>query len=109
MLAARSLCAVLGLLCRREFTALYVVCVQFGVVLPLLGQVVQRKNGGHRTNRNASTAVNALHRIDKELWDVIESGSAIIIGGVLFGWMQSTGQASTQEASFTPMQGSAIT
>ena len=83
MSAARTLCAVLGVLCGGEFTSFHVACVQFGVLLPLLGQVVHRENGRYRADRNASTAVNALHRIDIELRDLIEPGAGVLIAGVL--------------------------
>src|ERR1700681_4055450 len=37
------------------------VRVNGGEVLPFLGQVFQRENGGHRANRHASAAINALY------------------------------------------------
>src|ERR1700730_9542901 len=43
-------------------------------VLPFLGQVFQRENGGHGANRHASAAINALY------------GAYIKLGFALVGW-----------------------
>jgi hypothetical protein len=40
--------------------------IAFGEALPLLGQIIEGKNGGNRADRYASAAVDALHRIDVE-------------------------------------------
>ena len=57
--------------------------------LPLLGQVVARVDCRHRTHRHTRAAVDALHRIDEQLSRSAKPPSSF------FGWMQSTGQAST--------------
>src|SRR5579862_8204803 len=41
---------------------------------PLLGQIFQRKNRRHRTNRDAGSAVDALHRTDVQLGLSLEFG-----------------------------------
>jgi hypothetical protein len=78
-------CLVFGELCGREFAALDVACVDLRKVLPLLGQVVLRENGGHRADRHTGAAVDALDGIDVELRDFIEAGTAIIVGRALLG------------------------
>ena len=98
-----------GELCGRELATLNVARVDLRKVLPLLGQVIQRENRGHRADRHTGATVYALDGIDVELRDFIEAGTAILVGRVFLGWMQSTGQASTQAVSFVPMQGSAMT
>ena len=78
-------------------------------MLPFFGQVIQRKNRGDRADRNARPTIDALYGIDVELRNLIEARTGVVVRRVLLGWMQSTGQASTQAVSFVPMQGSAIT
>src|SRR5277367_918476 len=43
------------------------VGVDWGVGLPFFGKVFQGKNGGNGTDRDAGTAIDALHRIDVQL------------------------------------------
>ena len=74
-----------GELCGREFAALDVACVDLRKLLPLLGQVIQRENRGHRADRHTGAAVDALDGIDVELRDFIEAGTAIIVGRALLG------------------------
>src|SRR6476660_3122736 len=76
---------VFGELCGSEFTALDVACVDLRKLLPLLGQVIQRENRGHRADRHTGATVDALDGIDVELRDFIEAGTAIIIGSALLG------------------------
>src|SRR3569833_4150392 len=87
---------------RERVLPLEVVGVRLGEVGPFFGQIVQRENGGDRTDGNAGAAVDAFDWIDIDHFDGRE------VGLILFGWMQSTGQASTQAASLVPIQGSAI-
>ena len=98
-----------GELCGREFAALDVAYVDLRKLLPLLRQILQRENRGHRADGHTGATVDAFDGVDVELRDFIEAGTAILVGRVFLGWMQSTGQASTQAVSFTPMQGSAMT
>src|SRR6266849_2114695 len=79
----RLLRRVLGVLVWREFAAFHVDFVYFCVVLPLLGQVIQRKNRRDRADRHARAAIDALYGIDVELRDIIEARTAIVIGRVL--------------------------
>ncbi len=58
---------------------------------------------GDRADRHAGPTIDALYGIDVELRDLIEARTASSYAVFFFGWMQSTGQASTR------MQGSAIT
>ena len=71
--------------------------VGLGEVLPLVRDGVLGEDGAHRADRLAGPAVDALVRID------------VVLGASSSEWMQSTGQTSTHEASFTPMQGSVMT
>src|ERR1700686_5441651 len=50
------------------------------VALPLLRQVFESKNGGHRTNRDACAAIDAFHWVDIKLRDAFEAG--FILAGV---------------------------
>ena len=68
-----------------EFAALDITRVEFRIGLPLLGQVVQRKDRGDWTDRHARTAIDAFHGIDVQLLDFLEAGAAVVVGGVLFG------------------------
>src|SRR5262249_253281 len=83
MPASRSLCHVLGIRVGGEFAALHIACVQFGVLLPLFGTIGPRKDRRHRTNRYARTAIDALDRVDVQLWNVVETGTTVLIAGVL--------------------------
>src|SRR5437773_8784870 len=78
-------CFVFGELCGREFAALDVACVDLRKLLPLLGQVIQRENRGHRADWHTGATVYALDGIDVELRDFIEDGTAIIVGRALLG------------------------
>src|SRR5712692_5637454 len=82
---ALSLGGVLGELFGREFAVLDVACVYLREVLPLVGQVIQRENRGDRADRHAGATVYALDGIDVELRDLIERGTAVVIGRVLLG------------------------
>ena len=100
---------MLGVLVRLEFPAFNVACVQFRVVLPFFWQIIERKNCGDGANGHTSSAIDALHGVNVKLRDFVECWPTVVVGRVLLGWMQSTGHASTQAVSFTPMQGSAMT
>ena len=76
---------MLGVFFGREFASLHVAFVQFRILLPLLGQVVQRKNRGHRTDRYTGAAIDAFHGINVELGNVVEYGAAVVIGRILLG------------------------
>src|SRR5882724_5282230 len=65
-----------------KFTAVNVILVGLGVRLPLLGQIILREDGRHRTDRNTGTAVNALTGIDVQLRHFIERRASIVIGAV---------------------------
>jgi hypothetical protein len=82
-LGALLCCLMLGVLLLLELAALDVACVEFGKVIPLLGQIVQRKNRGHWADGHAGAAIDALHRIDVELRDFLEARTAIIVRCVL--------------------------
>src|SRR5436853_4973411 len=41
-----------------------ILCVTFGELLPLLGQIVEGEDSGNRAYRNTRTTVNALDRIN---------------------------------------------
>src|SRR5207245_7782289 len=71
-------CLVFGELCGREFAALDVARVDLRKMLPLLGQVIRRKNRGDRADRHAGATVYALDGIDVELRDLIERGTAVV-------------------------------
>jgi hypothetical protein len=79
---------VLRILLWHKFPANDVAGVDFCEVLPLLGQVIDRKNRRDRTDRYASAAIDAFHRIDVELGDCIEPGTTVIIG-CLFFWVNA--------------------
>lgn len=74
---------VLGVFVRREFAAFRVTFVQFGILLPLLGQVIQRKDRGDRADRYTGAAVDTLHWIDVKLRDLVEAGPAILVSRIL--------------------------
>ena len=77
--------------------------VFLGKMGPLLRQVIQCEDGRNRAGRHACAAVDALDGIDEELIGLGVPSSSFL------GWMQSTGQASTQALSLVPIQGSAMT
>ena len=74
--------------------------VDLGELLLPGRDLVLREYGVNRTYLDAGVAVDALVRIDVELPVILE---------VRLGWMQSTGQTSTQVRSFRSMQGSVMT
>src|SRR5712692_3925767 len=63
-----------------KFTAVNVILVGLDIPVPLLWQIIQRENRGHRTDRNTGAAVNALSGIDVQLRHFIERRAAIVIG-----------------------------
>ena len=69
----------------RELAGLDVAFVQFRVLLPLFGQVIQRKNRGYGADGDTGAAIDAFHRINVELGNVVECGTAVVIGRVLLG------------------------
>lgn len=58
---------VFGILSGREFAGFDVTFVQFRILLPLLRQVVQHKNRGHRADWDTGATIDAFHRINVEL------------------------------------------
>jgi hypothetical protein len=66
-----------------KLTAVNVILVDLNVRVPLLRQIIQRENGGHRTDRNTGATVNALSGIDVQLRHFIERRAAIVIGSTL--------------------------
>src|SRR6202166_1581669 len=48
--------------------------VNGSVDLPLLRQVLESKNSGHRANRDACAAIDAFHWVDIKLRDAFEAG-----------------------------------
>src|SRR6266436_9285550 len=76
---------VLGELFRRELAGLHVALVQFRVLLPLLGKVVQRKNRGYRADWDTGATIDAFHRINVELGNVVERRTTVVISRVLLG------------------------
>jgi hypothetical protein len=99
---------VLGVLW-HELARLHVAFVYFGVVLPLLGQVVEGEDRRDGANWHAGAAVDTLHGVNVKLRDLIDARPPVLVTRFFFGWMQSTGQASTHAVSLVPMQGSAMT
>src|SRR5437762_4408788 len=81
---AESRSLMFGELFGRKFGALDVACIQFRVVLPLLGQIVQRKNRRDRTDGHASAAVDTFHGVNVELRNLLKAGPPIVVGRVLF-------------------------
>ena len=100
---------VLGVLFGREFPGLDVALIHFRILLPLLGEIVQRKNRRDGADGNAGAAVDAFHGINVELGSAVECWAAVVIGRVLLGVDAIYGTASTQAVSLVPMQGSAMT
>src|SRR2546422_6893887 len=72
-------CLVFDELCGREFAALDVACVDLRKLLPLLRQILQRENRGHRADGHTGATVDAFDGVDVELRDFIEAGTAIIV------------------------------
>src|SRR6266446_3739776 len=69
---------------RLELAIRDVVRVLLAVVVPLLGQVVQREDRRNGADRNAGAAVDALNRVDEELVHCIEPRPAVFVLRVLF-------------------------
>jgi hypothetical protein len=78
-------CLVFCVLFFLELATLDVACVEFRVMFPLLGEIIQRKNRGDRADGHACAAIDTLHWIDVELRDFFKAGAAILIGRVLLG------------------------
>ena len=82
---------------------LEIISVDLRVLGPLLGKILEGEDGGHRANRHASAAVNALVGIDVKLLRALELR-------LVFSRVNAIdGATSTHALSFVPMQGSAIT
>ena len=86
----------------RPDVLLKVLRVHRDEVLPLVGRLVEGEDRFDGTRGHAGAAIDALVGMDEELSTVANSGSS------LRGWMQSTGQTSTQAVSFVPMHGSVM-
>jgi len=69
---------------RLELAIRDVVGVFLDVGVPLLGQVVQREDRRNGADRNAGAAVDALNRVDEELFYRIEPRPAVFVLRVLF-------------------------
>ena len=69
----------------HELAGLHLAFVQFRVLLPLLRQIVEDENCGHRANRNAGATIDAFHGINVELGNALEWWAAVVIGRVLLG------------------------
>jgi hypothetical protein len=76
---------VLGELFGRELAGLHVALVEFRILLPLLGKVVQRKNRGYRADWDTGATIDAFHRINVELGNVVERRTTVVISRVLLG------------------------
>ena len=76
---------MLGELFRRELAGLHVALVEFRILLPLLGKVVQRKNRGDRADWDTGSTIDAFHRINVQLGNVVERRTTVVITGVLLG------------------------
>ena len=68
-----------------ELASLQVAFVQFRILLPLLGKVVQRKNRGYRAHWDTGATINTLHRVNVELGHIVECGTAVVISRILLG------------------------
>ena len=69
---------MLGELFRREPAGLHVALVEFRILLPLLGKVVQRKDRRDWADWHARAAVNALDRVNEELVNLFEPRTRIV-------------------------------
>jgi len=78
-------CLVFRVFLFLELATLDVACVEFRVMFPLFGKIIQRKNRGDRADGHACTAIDTLDRIDVELRDFFEARSAVVVGCVLLG------------------------
>jgi hypothetical protein len=81
----RLLDLVLSELFRRELAGLHVALVEFRILLPLLGKVVQRENRGYRADWDTGATIDAFHRINVELGNVVERRTTVVISRVLLG------------------------
>src|SRR6266852_3119421 len=75
-----SLLKIVGL----EFPAYCVTRVDLGEALPLLWQVIYCEDRGHRADRYAGSAINALYWIDVELFNVVEARPTVLVHRVFF-------------------------
>src|SRR6266850_5331218 len=66
-----------------KFTAVNVILVGLDVRVPFLRQIFLREDGRYGTDRNTSTAVNALSGIDIQLRHFIDRRAAIVISAAL--------------------------
>ncbi len=76
---------MLGVFFGGEFAGFDVAFVQFRILLPLLGQVIQCKNRRDGADGNAGAAIDTFHGINVELGDVVECCPAVVISRVLLG------------------------
>jgi hypothetical protein len=76
---------VLGKLFWRELAGLHVALVEFRILLPLLGKVVQRKDRGYGADWDTGSTIDAFHRINVELGNVVERRTTVVISRVLLG------------------------
>ena len=104
--------AVDGLRCpvfvRLELASFDVAGVLLNVGVPLLGKVIQREDRRNWADWYAGAAVDALEGSMNSWSTCSNPGRPSSYWVSFFGWMQSTGQASTQAVSLVPIQGSAI-
>ena len=70
---------MLGELFRRELAGLHVALVEFRILLPLLGKVVQRKDRRDWADWYAGAAVDAFDRVNEELVDLFEPRATILV------------------------------
>jgi hypothetical protein len=76
---------VLGELFGHELAGLHVALVEFRILLPFLGKVVQHKNRGYRADWDTGATIDAFHRINVELGNVVERRTTVVISRVLLG------------------------
>src|SRR5712692_4970736 len=67
-----------------EFPAYCVARVDLGEALPLLWQIIPCEDRSHRADRYAGSAINALYRIDVELFNVVEARPTVLVHRVFF-------------------------
>ena len=100
---------VLGVLFGCEFGGIDVAFVQLRILLPLLGQVIQRENRRDGADGDAGAAIDAFHGINVELGNVVECCSAVVIGRVLLGVYAIHGAGIDAGGVLRPDAGSAMT
>ena len=69
----------------RVLAGLHVALVEFRILLPFLGKVVQHKNRGYRADWDAGATIDAFHRINIELGNVVERRTTVVLRRVLLG------------------------